>query len=251
MTRVRLIHWNATEALSCIEKLWTAGYEVDFGGEFKQWKAMPSAAYIIDLTRLPSHGREVATALRSAKTTRTIPIVFAGGLPEKIESIRRQLPDATYTTWPRIRSALKSALASPPANPVVPTQMMDRYGSRSAAQKLGIKENTSVLLIEPPRDYLRVLGSLPAGAWVEEEISAKSPVTLCFVREVGDLPGTLEIARKLAAHSKLWICWPKGQKSGIREQFIRESAIALGLVDYKVCSVDPTWSGLLFSLKRT
>jgi hypothetical protein len=251
MTRVRLIHWNATEARPCIEKLRAAGYEVDFGGEYKEWKTLPCAAYIIDLTRLPSYGREVATALRNAKTTRAIPIVFVDGLPEKIEQIRRQLPDATYTTWPRIRSALKSALASPTADPVVPTQMMDRYGSRTVAQKLGIKENTSVLLIEPPRDYVRVLGDLPAGAWVEEEPDAHSPVTICFVREVGDLPGTLETARKLAAHSRLWICWPKGKKSGIREQFIRDSAIALGLVDYKVCSVDATWSGLLFSLKRT
>jgi len=251
MSRVRLIHWNRDEAAPCIEALRAAGHEVEFGGEYKDWKAKPADAFVIDLSRLPSHGREVATALRGAKATRCIPIVFVGGLPEKVDAIRTQLPDATFTTWPRIEPALKSALAHSPAEPVVPAQMMDRYGSRTVAQKLGIKENTSVLVIDPPRDYLRVLGPLPEGAFVEEEPAAKSPVAVCFVREPGDIPGILETGRRLAAHSKLWICWPKGGKAGVREDDIRISAIALGLVDYKVCSIDGTWSGLLFSLKRS
>jgi hypothetical protein len=251
MARVRLIHWNAVEAAPRIEKLRAAGHDVEFGGEYKDWRTRPIEAFVIDLSRLPAHGREVATALRGAKATRRLPILFVDGLPEKVSAIRAQLPDATFTTWPRIKTALKSALARPLADPVAPAQMMDRYGSRTVAQKLGIKENTSVLVIDPPRDYLRVLGELPDGAWVEEEPAAKSPVTVCFLREPGALPGVLETGRRLAAHSKLWICWPKGKKAGIRENDIRTSAIALGLVDYKICSVDSTWSGLLFSLKRS
>jgi hypothetical protein len=250
MARLRLIHWNVDEATPYIERLRAARHEVEFGGEYTTWKGNPVDAFVIDLSRLPSHGREVATALRGARATRGIPIVFVDRLPEKVDSIRALLPDATYTTWRQIKPALKTALAHPPAAPVVPAQMMDRYASRTVAQKLGIKENTPVLVLDPPRDYLRVLGDLPPGAWVEEELTAKAPVTLCFVREPEDLPSALETGRRLAAHSKLWICWPKGRKSGLREDDIRISAIALGLVDYKVCSLDATWSGLLFSLKR-
>jgi hypothetical protein len=248
MARVRLVHWKAAEAEPCIANLRAIGYEVEFGGEFKDWKKPPCDAYVIDLSRLPAHGREVAAALRMTRATRHIPIVFVDGLPEKVEPIRTLLPDATYTTWPRIRSALKSALASPPTKPVVPPENL--YTSRTTAQKLGIAPNTSVLLLDPPRDYVRVLGELPPGAYVEEDPAARSPVTICFVRHPDDLPATLEAGRRLAAQSKLWICWPKGKQSAIRETLIRNSAIALGLVDYKVCSVDSTWSGLLFSLKR-
>ena len=53
--------------------------------------------------------------------------------------------------------------------------------------------------------------------------------------------------RKLAARTKLWIMWRKG--SEVTQPFLRESAAAVGLVDYKICSVDGAWSGMLFSAK--
>jgi hypothetical protein len=32
--------------------------------------------------------------------------------------------------------------------------------------------------------------------------------------------------------------------------FVREAALAVGLVDYKICSLDGVWSGMLFALKK-
>lgn len=247
MARIRLVHWEAAEAPACIDKLKTAGHQVDYGGEFRDWKGQPCDGYVIDLSRLPSHGREIATALRGSKGTRNRPIVFVGGLPEKVEIAKKQLPDATFTTWPRIRTALKAALLRPIENPIVPAGMMDRYGSRTVAQKLGIKENSSVLLVNAPREH--VLGDLPPGAHISGE--GPAPVTLCFVRDVEELGSTLEFARGQAARSKLWICWRKGEKKGLNENTVRDQAIALGLVDYKVCSVNNIWSALCFALKQT
>jgi len=115
--RVRLIHWNEVEAAACAARLVAAGYGVDARPLGKSGvaalRADPPAACVIDLSRLPSHGREVATALRSTKATRGIPIVFAGGEAAAVERIRAALPDATFTTWSRIRSALKRALRPP------------------------------------------------------------------------------------------------------------------------------------------
>jgi hypothetical protein len=31
---------------------------------------------------------------------------------------------------------------------------------------------------------------------------------------------------------------------------VREVALAVGLVDYKICSLDGVWSGMLFAVKK-
>jgi hypothetical protein len=40
-------------------------------------------------------------------------------------------------------------------------------------------------------------------------------------------------------------------ESDLSQTVVRRVAMAAGLVDFKVCSVDETWSGLRFSQKRT
>jgi hypothetical protein len=47
----------------------------------------------------------------------------------------------------------------------------------------------------------------------------------------------------------LWIAWPKkssGVPSDLDENKIRETGLAAGLVDVKVCAINETWSGLKF-----
>src|SRR5439155_4717822 len=120
MPRVQLVHWKESEAAPGIERLRDAGFTVrfepfdPFPAALKRAKADPPDAFVIDLSRLPSAGRDVGLALREAKSTRFVPIVFVGGEPEKIQRTQRHLPDATYTTWPRIVAALKRAMARPP-----------------------------------------------------------------------------------------------------------------------------------------
>lgn len=143
--RVRLVHWRAGEAAALLATLRAAKYAVDYDEAvdsegFRGIRAAPPDAFVIDLSRLPSHGREVATFFRGQKATRHVPIVFVGGEPEKVDAVRKVLPDATYTAPARLRSALRAALATRAANPVVPAQMMERYTTRTTAQKLGIGE---------------------------------------------------------------------------------------------------------------
>ena len=253
MSRVRLFHWKAAEAEALLQMLRSAGHTVDFDeqiqpGGLSAMRQSPPDVVVIDLSRLPSHGREVATFLRGQKATRHIPIVFVDGAAEKVEAIRKLLPDAVYTPRTHLRSALKKALVERPASPVVPPQMMDRYASRTAAQKLGIRPGSTVALIDPPRNYAAAIGELPAGARFEEMPTAPCGVTLWFVDDAARYTQALPGMRKLAGATKLWILWRKG--SEIKSEFIRESAIAVGLVDYKVCSVDATWSALAFARKK-
>jgi hypothetical protein len=51
----------------------------------------------------------------------------------------------------------------------------------------------------------------------------------------------------------LWLIWPKKASqiaSDLGQPKVREMGLAIGLVDYKVCAVDETWSGLAFAVRR-
>jgi hypothetical protein len=51
----------------------------------------------------------------------------------------------------------------------------------------------------------------------------------------------------------LWLIWPKktsGIATDLSEKLIRDSGLAAGLVDYKICAVDETWSGLAFAARK-
>jgi hypothetical protein len=255
MSRVRLIHWKAAEAAELIEMLGSAGWQVDYeekfdASSFRGLREAPPDAVAIDLSRLPSHGREVAIALRGLKATRSIPIIFVDGAPQKIEAVRAKLPDAVYTS----RARLIAALGKPgPRAPVTPATMMKRYEGRSAAQKLGIAEGVRVALIDAPRDYEQVIGPVPETVSFEEDSRAIRDVTLWFVQDPAAYQAALPAMPRLAARTKLWVLWPKqssGANSGLSQPSIRAGAAELGLVDYKICSVDKTWSGMLFAIKK-
>lgn len=80
---------------------------------FQQLRAAPPAAVVIDLGRLPSHGRDVGVGVRTSKATRHVPLVFVDGAKAKVAKVRETLPDATFTTWDEIVGALTAALADP------------------------------------------------------------------------------------------------------------------------------------------
>ncbi|MDO8680029.1 MAG: hypothetical protein Q7R30_16015 [Acidobacteriota bacterium] len=129
MRTVRLIHWNEDEGLERRRQLEALGDDVafDFGdGPFvlRTLKAGSPDAIVVDLSRLPSHGREVGRSIRGSKTTRHLPIVYVDGAPEKVAATKALLPDATYTTWGRLKTALPRAIARPVTNPVVPAGCM-------------------------------------------------------------------------------------------------------------------------------
>jgi CheY-like chemotaxis protein len=249
-----LFHWNEVEARERVARLARLGHEAvvprfKSGADFKTIAADPPDAFVIDLSRLPSHGREVAAALRERKATRHVPIVFVDGAPEKLDRIRALLPDATYTDWKRVRGALRAALRRPVAAPVVPGPMAG-YSGTPLPQKLGIKPGAVVALRGAPPAFERTLGRLPEGARVTRT-ARRADRTLLFVRSRAELARKLPAAaRALAAGQGLWIAWPKqasGVKTDLSERVVRERGLALGIVDYKICAIDETWSGLRFS----
>ncbi len=258
MPYISLIHWNYDEAKERAKLLKAAGYTVDVlsiasPDTLKTLKTDPQAAFVIDLSRLPSHGREVALALRQAKATRSVPIVFVDGELEKVERIRKILPDAVYTSWSKIRSGLKQAISRPPAKPVVPESVLAGYSGTPLPKKLGIKEISVVVLVEAPEDFEHTLGDLPQGVKLVRNGNAKRDITLWFVRSARELQKGIDRIVKDVENGKLWMIWAKkasGIQSDVSEPLVQKAGLAAGLVDYKICAIDKTWSGLLFTRRK-
>jgi hypothetical protein len=132
--------------------------------------------------------------------------------------------------------------------------MMERFAHRTTAQKLGIVpargQAPRVAVIDPPSAYERAIGPVPEGTRLEENPSEALPLTLWFVHDPASFHAGLPGMRALAAHTRLWILWRKNKKDRLDANFIRLAGVDVGLVDYKICSVGATWSGMAFAVKK-
>jgi CheY-like chemotaxis protein len=257
MTRIRLIHWNADEAKVRIEGLRAAGYQVDYDALtsdlLRGVRERPPAAVVIDLARLPSHGREVALSLREYKGTRGVPLVFVEGEPEKVEKIRTLLPDAAFASWTQANNAIAAVIASPPKEPLVPSARSTGYSGTPLPTKLGIDKDAIVVLIDAPRDFAKTLGVLPAGADLRARATKERSLTIWFCKSARRYQAQMSPVLMALAGAPLWVAWPKKAsdvESDMSETVVRDVAIAHGLVDYKVCAIDETWSALKFALRE-
>ena len=258
MMHVRLIHWNATEAKQKASILESAGYEVKY--ELNVPKALeemrnnPPAAVIIDLSRLPNQGRDIAINIRHAKATRNIPIIFVAGDPRKVSQIKTHVPDALYTDYNQIHRVIKEALAQPPKVTLIPKTIFEPYKHTPLAKKLGIKSNTRLALVNPPEGFAKTLGPLPQGVTIQEPPIRRSDMIILFTRTKEDLQNRLvKMTSELESNGKVWIAWPKKASqttTNLTQAAVRKTGLALGLVDYKVRSIDPTWTGLLFAQRK-
>jgi len=248
--RVQLIGWNAAEAAAHADALTRAGFDVTsepfepFPAALRRTKANPPDVYLIDLSRLPSVGRDVAFALREAKVTRFVPIVLCGGDEAKLERIRQQVPDATYTTWPRVKTALRKA--RPPKDPFVPATRLDGYSGTPLPKKLGIKPGMDVALVNAPDGF---------DVHVSEAhvvTRGRADLAIWFVTSQSALLKRID-AVAARAGGNVWIAWPKkasGVRSDVTETVVRKAGLERGLVDYKIAAIDATWSGLRFTKKK-
>jgi CheY-like chemotaxis protein len=252
--RVRLIHWNDGEGRERRRQLASFGVDAEFDGSdgpalLRSIRAQQPDAIVIDLTRKPSHGREAALALRTSKSTRHIPLVFVDGEPEKVARTRELLPDAVYTTWGRLKSALPKAVATPPTNPVVPVSITS---DKPAALKLGFKPGMKVAMLGAPPNFTGGLAGIPDKVTFSAQ-PGDAALLVCFVKSQSELAMRLGTLPALLGERSVWFAWPKktsGVRSDLNDNVVREAGLAAGLVDYKVCSIDTTWSGALFRRRR-
>lgn len=251
--RVVLIGWKQADVDARAAELRAGGIAVEafvpIGGAtplFRSLRGTPPDAVVIDLDRMPSHGKAVGVAMKDSKSLRGIPLVYAGGAPEKVAGIRELIPDAIYVPWTQVEKGLKKAAESPSVS--LPLKTRSATAPVPVLRKLAIKSGMRVLAINAPAALFRAVGELSHGAtWVEDP-SDPHDMEIHFVEDMDALLMRL----RQRVDQPLWIAWPKqtARSSELKQQTIRELAATFGLVDYKICAIDETWSGMLFSRRR-
>jgi CheY-like chemotaxis protein len=257
MTNVLLVHWNESEAKERARALKALGYKAKilFDPEkpnLAEIRERPPELFLIDLSRLPSQGREIAGHFRRAKATRNVPILFVGGDAERVKTARKLIPDAEFAVWGEIRSVIKRAIKNAPRNPAVPSAIAS-YSASALPKKLGIRDNCSIILINPPNQFERKLNPLPPYTKLVDD-PKNANVAILFAMSLAELARDFRLlAKALPERSALWIAWPKkasAVKTDLDGNIVRELGLADGWVDYKVCAIDETWSGLCFARRK-
>ncbi len=109
--------------------------------EVSKLKHSPPSAVVIELSRTPSRGRDIALAIRSHTAMLSVPIVLAGGNDAAVSQVRTLMPDATVSDWEGIEAALTDAIANPPrgasGNPFSPP-MPDKNCRRNSESKTAL-----------------------------------------------------------------------------------------------------------------
>jgi hypothetical protein len=239
-----------------------AGYRViadppeNAGGMVRYFRELAPDAVVIDLDRLPSHGRELGLSLRASKSTSHLRLVFAGGLPAKIELVRAAIPDAIFTPWnDGVAAAIERAIAQPDSPRLPSREPSRKTGPGSLERKLDIKPQTHFVIVSVNRNENALLDelltSVPEEAVRQRRVDATTTLALFPIATRRDLLRAFEQARSsLPLKASLWIVHPK-QTSRLAGDFnqddVREAGLAHGFVDYKVCAVDKDWSALKFA----
>lgn len=123
------------------------------------------------------------------------------------------------------------------------------YSHRPVAAKLGVREGMRVCLLGAPPGFADALEPLPAKVTLSARAQPGADVFLCVARSARELSAHLSTLARTIDRQTLWLIWPKQSAkvtSDLNGNVVRETGLAAGWVDFKVCSVSDTWSGLAF-----
>ncbi len=126
------------------------------------------------------------------------------------------------------------------------------YSGTPLVKKLGIKPGMTVAVIGSPKGFRDELVDLPDDVRLTMQTSKPADLVIWFALDRRALAGGIATALRVMT-SGLWIAWPKKSstlKSDITEDDVRNTGLAHGVVDYKVCAINETWSGLKFAKRK-
>ena len=131
---------------------------------------------------------------------------------------------------------------------------MAGYSGKSIVQKLGIKPGFRIFTAGLSAAYRDIIGELPADVTIVSHLKAPLDMVHVFATQSAGLAGKLRSSRTaIAPDGMVWVSWPKkasGVETDLSDVVVRDTALALGLVDVKVCAIDATWSGLKFVIPK-
>jgi hypothetical protein len=134
------------------------------------------------------------------------------------------------------------------------------YSTRPLFEKLGYKEGHRVAFVALPSEFAELAEAVPFAAvtsiagWNEALPPRNFDVIHAFTTRRADLnEGLGALQQALKPNGMIWVSWPK--KAGkvatdVTEDWVRNAALKLDLVDVKVAAIDAVWSGLKLVIRR-
>jgi hypothetical protein len=124
--------------------------------------------------------------------------------------------------------------------------------SKTLIQKLAIKPNTCFVLLHAPEGYLALLGDLPDGVILHQELVPEADIIQFFTTERTVLELQLPVLKQaLKPKGILWVTYPKGT-SGVATDLSREIIWQMGeplhLKPVGMVAVDQVWSAFRFKI---
>lgn len=127
---------------------------------------------------------------------------------------------------------------------------MPGYSGTPLPKKLGIKEDFRIALLNMPSDVRAELRDAFAQCRITKDLAGPLDFIHLFSKSRAELEREMKRAAKaLAPAGMLWVSWPKkssGVATELTDNVVRDTGLAIGLVDVKVCAVTDVWSGLKF-----
>jgi len=122
------------------------------------------------------------------------------------------------------------------------------------AKKLGIEEGDRIQLCDEPEGFRSTLGELPEGVDVVPDRARNLDMAIIFSQRAADLRFDMpHVSGRLTEEGHLWVAWPKRAselETDLSFDVVQGIGMKLGMVDSRVCSLGPNWSGLKFERRR-
>ena len=114
--------------------------------------------------------------------------------------------------------------------------------------KIGIKENQFIHLSDAPAFIVSLLKNDSVSFDSKIKLSGEYDLIWTFVNSIQMMENQLVTYKaRIRSNGMIWVSWYKKSSkkiSELNENFIRDTALSIGLVDVKVVSVDEQWSAL-------
>jgi hypothetical protein len=105
----------------------------------------------------------------------------------------------------------------------------------------------TVRFVNQPSNYRKLIGEMINETTVWKSGKENIDLIHFFTNSTAELEEKLpEMKEQIKKNGCIWVSWFKktsGKSSELNDHIVRDTALALGLVDVKVCSVSDDWSG--------
>ncbi len=120
-------------------------------------------------------------------------------------------------------------------------------------QKLGVKPQNRIAILNSPKGYTNVLSKLPAGVSFATRLAGE-PFDLVqgFYEDQKALKkDLLKLKKAIHPTGKIWVCWKKGNVTDLNRDTIWELGEKVGLDSVASCAVDEEWSAMKLMLPKS